>query len=380
MDYEIIIPKINECSRSIEHLFELDDGSFLITFVRLHNQLRDFFDNIHQRKNHGDHSMNNRADLKNSEASTSIENSIEQPRVKGFCDIAGLLEAKKNLRMMILLPKDQPQLFVNRRYSNRILLFGPPGTGKTLLVHAIAAEMKAVFHSISASNILSPLVGQSEKIIRNLFQYAKGTHEYSLIFIDELDGFCRKRNDSEQDHSRRLKTEIMCQLSSIEDCNNIFVICATNCPWDLDTAILRRFQKHIFITLPDRNERLHHLIFHTNSTSLKQLQISEWDEVLNLTEGFSSSDLSVLVQNAMDRPLLELQETIVWKKTNDNLYQPADEQDDPLNIFCKYFHELPPNSVQARPIKLDDLIIEAKKYKPTVSDAEMERYSNFNKK
>lgn len=93
----------------------------------------------------------------------AIENTIEIPKVNGLCNLAGLEEIKKMLKTLFLLPIKHPQLFVNRKTSNKLLLFGPPGTGKTLLAHAVAAEMKAVFHNISSSDVLSPLVGESEK-------------------------------------------------------------------------------------------------------------------------------------------------------------------------------------------------------------------------
>lgn len=88
---------------------------------------------------------------------------MEIPKVEGLKNIAGLWEVKKILRSLIVLPRTQPQLFLNRKAFNSILLFGPPGTGKTQLVHALAYEANAKLYCVTVGDILTPLVGQSEK-------------------------------------------------------------------------------------------------------------------------------------------------------------------------------------------------------------------------
>lgn len=92
-----------------------------------------------------------------------IKNTLEVPKVEGLKEIAGLWEVKKILKSLVVLPRSQPQLFINRKAFNSILLYGPPGTGKTQLVHALAFEANARLHSITVGDILTPLVGQSEK-------------------------------------------------------------------------------------------------------------------------------------------------------------------------------------------------------------------------
>ncbi|KAL3285540.1 hypothetical protein HHI36_000071 [Cryptolaemus montrouzieri] len=391
MDYLNILQKIGECSRAIQYILARENGSFTfqITLYRLQNQLVEFYSNILLRKNLFDSkkvsqssvlNVNTNQTSKKVDLNLAVKNTIEKPKINGFNDIAGLWEAKIMLKTSIILPKKQPQLFEKRKLSNTLLLYGPPGTGKTLLAHAVAAEMEAVFHTISASDILSPLVGESEKLMKSLFQYVKTSDKYSIIFIDEIDGFCRKRSASEQEYSRRLKTEIMCQMSNVEACQNVFIIAATNCPWDLDSAILRRFQKNIYVSLPEKLERLDLLKFHTRDTPLEMLENSGWDELVNITEGFSNSDLTTMVRNAMDIPVMELHVTKLWKKSIDDFYEPISFEDDFSKAFFKDLGELPPNSVRARPFKLEDLITEAKKYKCTVSEEDMRKYELFNKK
>lgn len=173
---------------------------------------------------------------------------------------------------------------------------------------------------------------------------------------------------------------MMCQMNSIEDCPNVFVIGATNCPWDLDSAILRRFQKRIFVPLPDKNEREALLKFFIHQIQLETYGSSEWSELLDITEGLSSSDLSCLVQNAMDIPLMELQETKVWKRSIDNYYEPAGRDDDFCRIIWKSLEDLPENSVRARSLKLSDLISLTRNNKPTVSQDLIAKYNAFNEK
>ncbi|XP_044746760.1 vacuolar protein sorting-associated protein 4-like [Coccinella septempunctata] len=394
IDHDVVLRKIEECGLAVRNILEFADGPFTVTLFGLLNRLQEFSDAIEKRKTHekSSNEMNMLATGKNkvekpweskstpTKLIDAVRNTIEIPRVNGLHNLAGLEEIKKVLKTMFLLPIKHPQLFVNRKTSNKLLLFGPPGTGKTLLAHAIAAEIKAVFHNISSSDIFSPLVGESEKMMKCLFQSAKESNEYTILFIDEIDAFCRTRSSSEQAHSRRLITEMMCQMNSIEDCPNIFVIGATNCPWDLDSAILRRFHKRIFVPLPDKNEREELLKFYTDETQLSTYEASQWNQLLDITEGLSSSDLASLVQNAMDIPLMELQETRVWKKTIDDFYEPADREDNYCKIIWKRLEDLPENSVRSRPLKLLDLISAAQSFKPTVSQEWILKYDAFIKK
>lgn len=130
-----------------------------------------------------------------------------------------------------------------------ILLYGPPGTGKSLLAKACATECSATFFSVSSSDLISKYVGESEKLVRSLFEMAR-SQKPSIIFIDEVDSLTGARNDQENESTKRVKTEFLVQMQGKtykigvgKDDDGILVLGATNIPWGLDSAIRRRFEK-----------------------------------------------------------------------------------------------------------------------------------------
>uniref|UniRef100_A0A914ULG4 AAA+ ATPase domain-containing protein n=1 Tax=Plectus sambesii TaxID=2011161 RepID=A0A914ULG4_9BILA len=139
-----------------------------------------------------------------------------------------------------------------------VLLYGPPGTGKSHLSQAIAREIQSTFYLVSSSDLISSWSGQSEKLIRELFEHAMKGSKPSIIFVDEIDSLCRQRNAKEDDANRRVKTELLVQLQRLQNSEGkqTLLVCATNCPWELDAAFLRRFEKRIFVGLPNKHDRI----------------------------------------------------------------------------------------------------------------------------
>jgi len=180
---------------------------------------------------------------------------VSDPNVH-FDDIIGLEDAKRFVREAVVYPIKYPQLFKGKLLKpwKGLLLYGPPGTGKTMIAKAVATECKTTFFNISASSIVSKWRGESEKLVRVLFELARH-HAPSTIFIDELDSIMSVRDGSDHEGSRRMKTELLIQMDGLVDMENVFVLAASNLPWALDQAMLRRLEKRIFVDLPTMENR-----------------------------------------------------------------------------------------------------------------------------
>lgn len=211
---------------------------------------------------------------------------MEKPNIK-WDDVAGLDSAKEALKEAVILPIKFPHLFTGKRKPWRgILLYGPPGTGKSYLAKAVATEANnSTFFSVSSSDLLSKWLGESEKLVKNLFELAR-THRPSIIFIDEVDSLCSARSDTESESARRVKTEFLVQMQGVSNDNNdnILVLGATNIPWSLDSAIRRRFEKRIYIPLPEAAARKAMFKLHLGNTP-NSLNEHDYTELGNRSDG-----------------------------------------------------------------------------------------------
>ena len=169
-------------------------------------------------------------------------------------DIAGLKSVKNILIENIIYPIEFKNLMENMPMPCRyFLLYGLPGIGKTQLVKAIANESGHNLYPISSSDILSKYQGDSEKTLKNIFETARNNCP-SILFVDEIDSMCSTRDDNSS--MRRLLSEFLIQMDGIESHDKDFILIgATNTPWDLDSAILRRLEKRIYVPLPDEETR-----------------------------------------------------------------------------------------------------------------------------
>lgn len=221
--------------------------------------------------------------------------------------IVGLDVAKRLLNEAVVMPLKYPQLFTGLLTPWKgVLLFGPPGTGKTLLAKAVATECETTFFNISASTVVSKWRGDSEKLIRVLFDLAKH-HQPSTIFIDELDSLMGARGEGGGEHegSRRMKTELLIQMDGLlrDTKDQVFLLGASNLPWDLDSAMLRRLEKRVLVNLPTVEAR--ELMFRTNLPE-PFAEGLDYAKLASLTEEWSGSDIRLLCKEAAMHPLRRL--------------------------------------------------------------------------
>ncbi|GLV36299.1 Vacuolar protein sorting 4 [Carabus blaptoides fortunei] len=306
-----------------------------------------------------------------------IKNTIVVPKSSGLSTIAGMESTKCLLKEAVVLPIQYPHLFTGgRKPWNKALLYGPPGTGKTQFAHSLAAEINAQFYQVSNGDLLSHYVGESEKLIRTLFQHCQNSNEHCIIFIDEVDGICRKRNSEEAEYERRVKNELLNQLSNLDGNTEttIFFLAATNCPWDLDPAFIRRFQRRIYVPLPGRQTRLQIFKLLAKSNSIDDTQ---WVEILDKTEGWSGSDIADLVNCAMYQPIRTLDSATNWIITADDKYMPVDETE-PMAIK-RDIQYLPAHKITVRDVNINDYLTALRTVTKTVSYEDVKKYEEFNK-
>ncbi|KAM3721084.1 Vacuolar protein sorting-associated protein [Dirofilaria immitis] len=192
----------------------------------------------------------------------------------------------------------------NRKPWRGILLFGPPGTGKSYIAKAVATEANnSTFFSVSSSDLMSKWLGESERLVKQLFEMAR-EHKPSIIFIDEIDSLCSSRSDTESESARRIKTEFLVQMQGVgNDMEGILVLGATNIPWVLDAAIRRRFEKRIYIPLPEANARKDMFKLHVGKNTPHSLTEQDFKTLAERTEGFSGYDISIVVREALMQPI-----------------------------------------------------------------------------
>ncbi|KAJ3031685.1 UNVERIFIED_CONTAM: Vacuolar protein sorting-associated protein 4 [Siphonaria sp. JEL0065] len=261
-----------------------------------------------------DDSKDNKKDAETKKLRDALAGAIlsETPNVR-WDDIAGLEGAKEALKEAVILPIKFPHLFTGKRVPWRgILLYGPPGTGKSYLAKAVATEAKSTFFSVSSSDLVSKWMGESERLVKQLFALAREAKP-SIIFIDEVDSLCGARGEGESEASRRIKTEFLVQMQGVgNDMTGVLVLGATNIPWQLDPAIRRRFEKRIYIPLPDANARSTMFQLHTGSTPCK-MDPNDFRSLGEHTEGFSGSDIGVIVRDALMEPVRKVQTATHFK-------------------------------------------------------------------
>ena len=293
------------------------------------------------------------------------------PNVK-FEDIAELESAKRTLQEAVLLPLLMPDFFRGiRRPWKGVLLYGPPGTGKTLLAKALATQGKTTFFNVSATTFASKWRGESEKLVRLLFEMAR-FYAPSTIFIDEVDSIGTKRGEGDNEASRRVMAEMLVQMDGVsgmsenEELSNeelkkkiVMVLAATNHPWDLDDALRRRFEKRVYIPLPNTVGREE--MFKINLKGVTLAKDVNIPELVKMTDGYSGADIANVCREAA---LMQMRRKLMKTGGGFDIMQLA-------NNPQKLQEEL------EAPVSQTDILTAIKNISKSVSQSDLKRYEEW---
>ncbi|EFJ08634.1 hypothetical protein SELMODRAFT_131462, partial [Selaginella moellendorffii] len=226
-----------------------------------------------------------------------------------FRNVGGLKKVKATLQELVILPLTRPKLFSKGNLlkpCRGMLLFGPPGTGKTHIAKAIASEANTTFIGITSSTISSMWYGEAEKLAKAVFTLAEKLAP-TIIFVDEVDSILGARGELNEDvTSRSVKNEFMTAWDGLrtKDDKRVMVLAATNRPFDLDEAVIRRLPRRILISLPKGSSRVEILKVLLEGEKLDKK--FDLEELGRLTTGYSGSDLKNLCTAAAYVPVREL--------------------------------------------------------------------------
>jgi AAA+ superfamily predicted ATPase len=221
-----------------------------------------------------------------------------------FADVGGMDQVKEEVRMKIILPLQQPELFraYGKKIGGGILMYGPPGCGKTFLARATAGEVNASFLSVGISDVLDMWIGQSEKNLHAIFEQAR-SHRPCVLFFDEVDALGANRTDMLKSGGRQIINQFLAELDGVNSSNEgVLVLAATNAPWHLDPAFRRpgRFDRILFVPPPDQGARASILRLLLKGKPVGEI---DFDALAKKTDGFSGADLKAVIDVAVEAKL-----------------------------------------------------------------------------
>ena len=291
---------------------------------------------------------------------SEVLNLLQQTRIR-WEDIGGLDDTKAAIKSAYGLALARQPEGVEISSWRNVLLYGPPGTGKTLLAAATAGSLDANFFNVKVSNLLSKYFGESSKLITALYAAARKMSP-SVIFLDEFESLTPPRGSGESGAERRIVSTLLAELDGLatkDDESFVLTMGATNVPWLLDSAILSRFQRRIYVPLPDPAARKAILGIHLGKRGHKTAL--SLDELVRRTDGYSGREIEQICQMAVAR---------MTQRANPDLLSVVDKGQEAVRNY----------QIRVEPLSDEDFRVALEQIRPIADASMLRKYTDWTRK